>query len=200
MATSAKLAAAKPAKKATPPKKTTAAAKKAPAKKTAEPAPRPPTSAELELERAIAAAAAPPPEGSVPITFAGRDMHVIRPDQGQLALIIDASEWMTKARAQMKKVMQVPPGAGDDHPLIQETIKATERGLRHVGRLQRIIGSLFADPDDWEWVCDQLAEKLITWQEVAALPEIIIKAHNEADRMEPDNRQARRAASRGRRV
>lgn len=156
------------------------------------------TGAAAEIERALTAAAQPPPEGSVPIEFHGRTMYVIRPDQGQLALIIDASEWMAKARAQMKKIVQVPAGAGDDHPVVKETIKATERGLRHVGRLQRIIGALFADPEDWEWICDQLADREITWQQIANLPETIIRAHNDADQMKPDNREARR--TRGRRV
>ena len=125
-------------------------------------------------------------------------MPVLRPNEGQLALLIDASQWFSRARAQLKRLNDLPPGAGDDHPLAKEAIKSAERGLQHVGRLQRIVGSLFVDEEDWEWICGELAERKLRWQEVAELPEIIIRAHNDADRMMPDNREARRA--RGRRV
>lgn len=137
----------------------------------------------------------------VTIPFCDRDMAVLRPDEGQLALLIDAQQWMARARAQMKRLGDLPPDAGDDHPLVKEAVESAERGLRHVGRLQRIVGSLFVDVDDWELICELLAERRLPWQEVAALPELIIRAHNEADRMMPDNRQARRQAGhRGKRV
>lgn len=141
-------------------------------------------------------------DGPRPVTipFCDRDMAVLRPNEGQLALLIDAQQWMARAKAQIKRVGDLPEGADDSHPLVQEAVKSAERGLAHVGRLQRIISSLFADEDDWNLICDLLAERKLPWQQVATLPELIIRAHNEADRMMPDNREARRAAARGKRV
>lgn len=148
---------------------------------------------------------APPAEdtGPKPVTITFRDqvMPVLRPNDSQLALLIDASQWMNRARRQLKKMGDIPAGAGDEHPQVQEAIRAAERGLQHVGRLQRIIASLFADQDDWDWICEQMADRKLPWQEVADLPELIIRAHNDADRMVPDNRESRRrAGARGRRV
>lgn len=144
----------------------------------------------------------PAPAGPLPVTidFRDRTMIVLRPNEAQLALLIDASQWMSRARAQLKRLGTVPPNAGDDHPQVKAALESAERGLAHVGRLQRIIGSLFEDVDDWDWICEQMAERLLPWQEVADLPAKIIAAHNEADRMVPDNRESRRAASRGKRV
>lgn len=185
MASTAKLATT--AKKATPAK-----AAKAPAKRPAKAAP-PPAPAEPATAQ---------PDGPKPVTITFHDlvMPVQRPDEAQLALLIDASQWMARARQQLRKLGDIPPGAGDDHPLVQEAIRQAERGLKHVGRLQRIIGSLFLDEGDWDWICEQMADRKLKWQEVADLPEMIIKAHNDADRMMPDNRESRRAAARGRRT
>jgi hypothetical protein len=145
----------------------------------------------------------PTPAGPAPVTIVFREhiMPVLRPNEAQLALLIDASQWMSRARLQLKRLGEVPAGAGDDHPLVQAALKSAERGLAHVGRLQRIIGSLFENEDDWDWICEQMAGRLLPWQEVADLPALIIGAHNEADRMMPDNRETRRAAGgRGKRV
>lgn len=180
-------------------------AKLAPAKKAA----AAPKAAKAPAKRAAKAPAAAPVEetpdeqaGPKPVTieFRGHTMPVQRPNEAQLALLIDASQWMSRARQQLRKLGDVPAGAGRDHPLVQEAVKQAERGLAHVGRLQRIIGSLFLDETDWEWICEQMAERKLPWQEVADLPEKIIKAHNDADRMMPDNREARRAQARGKRV
>ena len=179
-----------PAEPATPPRKRARAAA-APAIRPAAPDPAP----EPELEET--------PAGPAPVTivFRERTMPVLRPNEAQLALLIDASQWMSRARQQLKRLGDVPAGAGDDHPLVKAALASAERGLAHVGRLQRIIGSLFAEVDDWDWICEQMAERLLPWQEVADLPAAIIAAHNEADRMMPDNRETRRAAGhRGKRV
>lgn len=173
------------------PKKAAAAkATPAPRKKAApKPASAPPAAEQTEPELK-----------PVTIDFRKRTMVVLRPNDAQLALLIDASQWMSRARQQLRRLGDVPAGAGDDHPLVQEAVKQAERGLQHVGRLQRIIGSLFEDVDDWDWICELMADRKLPWQEVADLPEKIIKAHNDADRMMPDNREAKRAAARGKRV
>jgi hypothetical protein len=176
-----------------------APSKRAPAKKAAVPKVRPaaPQPAEPQLAETEAE-----PAGLKPVTivFRERTMVVLRPNEAQLALLIDASQWMSRARKQLKRLGDVPKGAGDDHPLVKAAQESAERGLAHVGRLQRIIGSLFEEPDDWDWICEQMAERTLPWQEVAELPHKIIKAHNDADQMLPDNREAKRAAARGKRV
>ena len=171
--------------------------KHAPAKKAAVPKLRPPAP-----EPAPAELAAAEPDGLKPVTieFLGRTMVVLRPNEAQLALLIDASQWMSRARKQLKRLGDIPKGAGDDHPLVKAAAESAERGLQHVGRLQRIIGSLFAEVDDWDSICERMAERTLPWQEVADLPHKIIKAHNEAEQMLPDNREAKRAAARGKRV
>jgi hypothetical protein len=179
------------AKKAAPPAKK-AAPRKPAASKAAPPAPVAPV---------VETSAEPDGPKPVTITFKGHVLPVLRPNEAQLALLIDASQWMNRARQQLRKLGDIPAGAGDDHPLVQEAIKHAERGLQHVGRLQRIIGSLFENEGDWDWICEMMAERKLPWQEVADLPEAIINAHNDADRMMPDNREARRAAAgRGKRV
>jgi hypothetical protein len=174
--------------------------KRAPAKKAAVPKVRPaapePALAESEPPETTTPAGLKP----VTIVFRERTMVVLRPNEAQLALLIDASQWMSRARQQLKRLGEVPKGAGDDHPLVQAAAKSAERGLQHVGRLQRIIGSLFEEEDDWDWICEQMAGRTLPWQEVADLPQKIIRAHNEAEQMLPDNREAKRAAARGKRV
>lgn len=173
--------------------------KRAPAKKAAVPAVRPPAPEPAPAEPQTAETE---PAGLKPVTivFRGRTMVVLRPNEAQLALLIDAQQWMSRARKQLKRLGEVPEGAGDDHPLVKAAAESAERGLQHVGRLQRIIGSLFGEVDDWDWICEQMAERTLPWQEVADLPHQIIRAHNEADQMLPDNREAKRAATRGKRV
>jgi hypothetical protein len=179
---------------------TPAAPRKRAARKAAVPKVRPaapePAPAEPELAETDPAGGLKP----VTIVFRERTMVVLRPNEAQLALLIDASQWMSRARTQLKRLGDVPEGAGVDHPLVKAAAESAERGLAHVGRLQRIIGSLFAEVDDWDWICEQMAERTLPWQEVADLPRQIIRAHNEAEEMLPDNREAKRAASRGKRV
>lgn len=178
---------------------TPAPRKRAPAKKAAVPTLRPPAPEPAPAEPELVETTA---DGLKPVTidFRGRTMVVLRPNEAQLALLIDASQWMSRARQQLKRLGEVPKGAGDDHPLVQAAAKSAERGLQHVGRLQRIIGSLFDEEDDWDWICEQMAGRTLPWQEVADLPQKIIRAHNEAEQMLPDNREAKRAAARGKRV
>jgi hypothetical protein len=180
--------------------KTETPAKRAPARKAAVPKVRPPAPEPAPAEPELAETG--PADGLKPVTivFRERTMVVLRPNEAQLALLIDASQWMSRARKQLKRLGDVPKGAGDDHPLVRAAADSAERGLQHVGRLQRIIGSLFEEVDDWDWICEQMAERTLPWQEVADLPHKIIKAHNEAEQMLPDNREAKRAAFRGKRV
>lgn len=137
----------------------------------------------------------------VTIEFRGRTMPVLAPDTGQTALLIEAEQWMGRAKHSMKALGDLDGKAKDD-PAVAEARKLTQRGLTHVGRLQRIIGSLFTNPEDWDWICDGLAGREIDWHEVAELPAQIIRAHNEASEMKPDNREERRAVAkrRGRRT
>lgn len=186
--TAARARAAAPAeladKKPAPAKKAAKAAAKAPAP--ARPRQRPAVHAETEPVDGA------PPE-PVTITFHNRVIPVMLPNAEQMALILEMQAWSKKLKAWKA---EIPDDAPDDHP----ARKLAEQALRRMSRLVTIVGTLMPE-EAWEDIQDDMAAKLIPWQEIANLPAQVIQAHNEQGETSPDNRAARRAAGqRGRRV
>lgn len=123
------------------------------------------------------------------ITFMGREFAVYEPDDSQRALIFEASEWFRKN----KKAIGEATAAGSkmtDDP--DKMLPILQHAQRRVSRMLSIVGALFADADDWDWVEDGMAERRIPWQEIVGLMHKVQAAFNEA--REPANRAERRAA------
>lgn len=137
-----------------------------------------------------------------PIRFLDRDMPTYMPDDSQMALLIEASNWFSRERRQVVSLEDLPPGLSDDDPRVIAAKRIAAEGMKRVGRLQTIIGALFVDPDDWEDICHGMAARRIDWRKVAELPAIIMRAHSEAEQAkfgeiagQLDNRDAKRAAA-----
>ena len=141
-------------------------------------------------------AAAPAPADPVTIEFHGRTMPVVTVSQEQLALLIEAQEWFRRRRRDLDAMAGRPAGTAD-----AQGEQILNQGFKHVGRLQTILQHLFVDPEDWDEICQGMAERTIPWQDVADLPAKILAAHRIATEGEPGNREAKRAAAkRGRRA
>lgn len=128
------------------------------------------------------------------IVFEGRVCPVVVPDTGQIALLVDAERWMTRAQRDRQQLGDLE-GLPNEHPSVVKAQRLAARGVEHVGRLARIIGSLFVDEADWDWICDMLAGREIKWNAVAEIPSDVLRAYNES--MGPNNRADRRADERG---
>jgi hypothetical protein len=132
------------------------------------------------------------------IEFAGQIMPVVMPDESQLAVLIANQEFWRRQRRRMDSIGPELDALGDtgdaNHPLRVEAEKLSEEGIRHVGRFQTVLKTLFANPDDWDFIQDGLADKTIVWQQVADIPALVIEARNARDAVEPTNREGRRAA------
>lgn len=132
------------------------------------------------------------------ITFLEQEMRVTVPDENQLAVLIAAQEWFRRQRRAFDilepQLEALPPGTTDDHPLKVKAEALAQEGVKHIGRFQTILKSLFLDIGDWDFIQDGLADKTVRWQEVSDVPALIIEARNAAVAGEPVNRAARRAA------
>lgn len=128
------------------------------------------------------------------IVFEGRVCPVTVPDTGQIALLVDAERWMIRAQRDRQQLGDLE-GLPEEHPSVVKAQKLAARGIEHVGRLARIIGSLFVDEHDWDWICDMLAGREIKWHQVAEIPSSVLRAYNESQG--PNNREQRRAEERG---
>lgn len=133
------------------------------------------------------------------ITFAGQRMQVTTPDENQVAVLIAAQNWFRQQRRALDQIEPqieaIPADQRKGHPLVVEWERLAQEGIKHVGRFQAILKTLFIDPDDWDFIQDGMAEKRVKWQEVADLPAIILEARNAAESAtEPANRAERRAA------
>lgn len=140
------------------------------------------------------------PAEPVTIEFHGRTMPVVAVSQEQLALLIEAQEWFRRRRRDLDAMAGRPSGTAD-----AQGEQLLGQGFKHVGRLQTILKHLFLDEDDWDWICDGMADRTIPWQDVADLPALILAAHRiaaeAAEGGASGNRADKRAAAkRGRRT
>lgn len=138
---------------------------------------------------------------TAPIQFMGREMLTYLPDDSQMALLIEASNWFGRERKQVLGLDDLPPGISEEDPRVVAARRIAAEGMKRVGRLQTIIGALFVEPDDWEAICHGMAAREIDWRLVAELPAVIMRAHNEAEQAkfgeitgQIDNRAAKRDA------
>lgn len=148
------------------------------------------------------------PTKQLEIEFAGRTMPVGVPDQGQLAVLINAQEWFRRQRRTLDELepqlAALGPVATRDpnNPIVIKSKAVGEEGVKHVGRFLSILKTLFLDPDDWDMIQDGMVDREIRWQDVADIPALILEASNAADYAGvPGNRAGRRAAAKsGRRA
>ena len=133
------------------------------------------------------------------IVFHDRHMRVQPPDDAKYAILIEAERWMTRVVKEKDK-LNIPDDAPADHPDVIKAIELTERSKNHLGRVLAILGSLFLDEEDWDFIRDGMAARELGREEVLALPVQIIRACRQAEEPEPANREQRRKAARGKRV
>ena len=135
------------------------------------------------------------------IPFHGRDIPVLEPTTEQWGLIVESSEWWRKNQRGLAGVADRLKNAdgGDANTAEEEAAKNLARaGYRRIARVQTLVGALCADPDDWDWIQDGMADRSIPWEDVTSLPGVIGAAYR--GEQEPNNREERRAKGRGSRV
>jgi len=136
------------------------------------------------------------------IHFHGRDIPVKDPTTEQWGLIVESSEWWRKNQRGLATVadrLKHEDGGTAATPDEEAAQNLARAGYRRIARLQTLVGALCADPDDWDWIQDGMADRTIPWEDIAELPGVIGAAYRAGD--EPNNRAERRAAKgRGSRV
>lgn len=142
-----------------------------------------------------------PPAETKNIEFHGRDIPVLEPTTEQWGLIVESSEWWRKNQRGLAGVadrLKLADG-GDAATPDEEAAKNLARaGYTRIARMQKLIGALCADPDDWDWIQDGMADRTIPWEDIVSLPGVIGAVFREEDG--PNNREERRAKGRGSRV
>lgn len=124
----------------------------------------------------------------------------MEPSTEQWALIIETSEWWRKNQRGVAAVsdrLKLDGGGDAETPEQEQARNLAKAGAVRVARLQKLIGALIVDEDDWDWMQDGLADRSIPWEDFADLPGVIGAAYR-GD--EPANRAERRAKGRGSRV
>lgn len=139
------------------------------------------------------------PADTKTIPFHGRDIPVLEPSTEQWGLIVESSEWWRKNQRGLAGVadrLKLEDG-GDAATPEQEAAKNLARaGYTRIARMQKLIGALCADPDDWDWIQDGMADRTIPWEDIVSLPGVIGAAFRDDE--EPNNRAERRSAAKGR--
>lgn len=142
-----------------------------------------------------------PPAAHPTITFHNREIAVLEPSTEQWALIVELNEWWRKNQRQVAGVadrLKNDDGgsaATSDQEVARNLAKAA---TTRIARLQNLIGALLADPDDWDWIQDGMADRSIPWEDFTDLPARIGARYRGEE--EPANRAERRAKGRGSRV
>lgn len=134
------------------------------------------------------------------IHFLGRQMPVRKPDEAQWAILIEAERHMTTVDKRRADIGDVPEDAPDDHPGRVRVQALFKESSGHLGRFMLVLGSLFLDGNDWDAIRDGMARGDIPQSEVYDLITNIIRACRDGERMEPDNRAAKRAKAKGTRA
>lgn len=134
------------------------------------------------------------------IPFLGRDMQVTAPNEDQIAVLIAAQEWFRRQRRRLDELEPQLDALGEarkdeTHPIVAEAHRLAQEGIRHVGRFQTILKTMFVDPEDWNDIQDGMAERSVRWQDVSDIPALVLEARNAGDAAVPANRAGRRAAA-----
>lgn len=140
----------------------------------------------------------PAPTGAPTIEFRGHTMTVREPDEAQYAILIEAERWMGRVERERAAIGDIPDGAPADHPGVVQLEQILNISKGHLGRVMAVLGSLFADDADWDYIRDGMADRTIGREEVFALPAMIIKACR--DTAEPANRAERRKTTKASRA
>jgi hypothetical protein len=133
------------------------------------------------------------------IPFHGRDIPVLEPTTEQWGLIVESSEWWRKNQRGLAGVadrLKLEDGGDAENPEQEAAKNLARAGYTRIARMQKLIGALCADADDWDWIQDGMADRTIPWEDIVSLPGVIGAAFREDD--EPNNRADRRAAAKGR--
>lgn len=131
------------------------------------------------------------------IVFRGQNMFVQAPDEAQFAILIEAERWLGNVQKK-RAALGVADDAGPDDPRHAEAAKLFNISKNHLARIMSVIGSLFLDQDDWDFIRDGLATREISRVELFEIPSMVIKATQDADELKPVNREAKRKAQRAR--
>lgn len=134
------------------------------------------------------------------VEFRGRMMPVQLPDEAQYAILIEAERWMNKVDKERAAVGDVPEDAPADHPGRVKLDGLLKISKGHLGRFLSVLGSLFLDEDDWDYIRDGMADRSINRAEVFELPALIIRACRNSETMQPDNRAAKRKTAKAART
>lgn len=129
------------------------------------------------------------------IEFHGRQIGVLAPSTEQWALLIETQEWWRKNARAIAAVAGKLADAMEDNSNSPEARLARD-GHRRIARLLTVIGALFADEDDYDWVQDEMGARRLKWTAFTDLPAAIAAVHRNPED-EPANREERRAAKRG---
>jgi len=135
------------------------------------------------------------------ITFHGRDIPVLEPTTEQWALIVELQEWWRKNQRGIATVadrLKEDDGGAAETPAQETARNLAQAATSRIARLQKLVGALLTDPDDWDWVQDGMADRSIPWEDFTDLPALIGAAYR--GEVEPANRAERRAKGRGSRV
>lgn len=131
------------------------------------------------------------------IVFRGQNMFVQAPDEAQFAILIEAERWLGNVQKK-RAALGLPDDAAPDDPRHAEAAKLFNISKNHLARIMSVIGSLFVDEDDWDFIRDGLAAREISRVELFEIPSMVIKATQDADELKPINREAKRKAQRAR--
>lgn len=135
------------------------------------------------------------------IDFHGRTIPVLEPTTEQWGLIVESSEWWRKNQRGIATVadrLKTADGGDATTPEEEQARNLARAGYTRIARIQKLIGALCADADDWDWIQDGMADRSIPWEDVISLPGVIGAAFREDDGA--NNRAERRAKGRGSRV
>lgn len=127
-------------------------------------------------------------------------MPVNAPNEAQWAILVEAERYMTGVGKERDRIGEIPPDAPPDDPRRVRASELTRLSKNHLGRFMSILGSLFAEGDDWDYIRDGMADTSIRRHEVFQLLTDIIAAHNPEGAAEPANRAEKRKASKAARI
>lgn len=121
-------------------------------------------------------------------------MPVLAPDDAQWAIIVEAERYMNTVGKERDRVGEIPADAPPDHPGRLRLAELTRLSKNHLGRFMSILGSLFVDEEDWDYIRDGMSTRTIKREEIYGLLTAIIAAHNNST-PEPANRADKRKAA-----
>src|SRR5687767_2713919 len=128
------------------------------------------------------------------IVFRSQTMFVTGLDEAQFAILIEAERWMGTVQKK-REALGITDDMPADDPRRAEADKLFNISKNHLYRIMSVLGSLFVDESDWDYIRDGMASREISRAELFELPALIIAANQAADELKPANRAAKRAKS-----